>query len=146
MTPNLKTLIVNTLLNLVQNIQTLLAELMTTNVVLQPRIYRATLTQTGAAAPVAIIQENTLGNIVWSRSGVGLYSASLTGAFPPTNTLITCEPVFPFAGEVGIFKVTGKSSGSVSFVTQDVKVTAVSSVTATDGMLTNTSIIILAYL
>lgn len=43
--------------------------------------YVATLAQSGTNAPVATVLKNTLGAIVWSRSGPGVYSATLVGAF-----------------------------------------------------------------
>lgn len=45
------------------------------------KVYTALLKQTGVAAPVPTILENTLGNIVWSYNGVGTYRGTLTGAF-----------------------------------------------------------------
>jgi hypothetical protein len=48
-----------------------------------PKRYRALITQTGTAAPVATVLENTLGGtLVWTRVGAGAYRATLTGAFP----------------------------------------------------------------
>ena len=44
--------------------------------------YVANLNQTGTAAPTVQVLENTIGNIVWVRTGVGQYAASLNGAFP----------------------------------------------------------------
>lgn len=42
------------------------------------KVYTALLTQTGTAAPVATVLENTLGvNIIWIRSGIGAYRAVL---------------------------------------------------------------------
>lgn len=53
------------------------------------KIYRAILTQTGTAAPVATILENTLGGVpVWTYSAVGDYKATLTGAFTANKTYI----------------------------------------------------------
>jgi hypothetical protein len=46
------------------------------------KVYRALLTQTGGTAPVATILENTLGTIQWSYITAGVYSGTLTGAFP----------------------------------------------------------------
>lgn len=47
-----------------------------------PKVYKALLTQTGASAPVATVLENTLGGtVVWTRTGVGTYEGTLTGAF-----------------------------------------------------------------
>jgi hypothetical protein len=48
--------------------------------------YKALLTQTGTNAPVATVLENTLGNLVWARSSSGIYTATLTGAFPLLKT------------------------------------------------------------
>lgn len=45
-------------------------------------VYTALLNQTGENAPVATIFQNTIGNIVWARASVGLYSGTLAGAFP----------------------------------------------------------------
>jgi hypothetical protein len=48
-----------------------------------PKRYRALMTQTGTAAPVATVLENTLGGtLVWTRVGAGAYRGTLTGAFP----------------------------------------------------------------
>lgn len=55
----------------------------------QPKVYRALLTQTGVAAPVATILENTLGGTpVWSYIGTGNYNATLVGAFPSGKTFL----------------------------------------------------------
>lgn len=43
--------------------------------------YVALLSQTGTNAPVAIVLENTIGDIVWSYSNVGEYIATLSNAF-----------------------------------------------------------------
>lgn len=48
-----------------------------------PKRYRALITQTGTAAPVATVLENTLGGtLVWTRLTSGTYRGTLTGAFP----------------------------------------------------------------
>jgi hypothetical protein len=44
--------------------------------------YIATISQTGILDPVVTILENTLGDIVWARIGVGVYRGTLTNAFP----------------------------------------------------------------
>ena len=44
--------------------------------------YVCNLNQTGTAAPTVQVLENTLGNIVWTRTAVGQYSGTLNGAFP----------------------------------------------------------------
>ena len=54
-------------------------------------IYAARLTQSGTDAPVVAAEyENTIGAIVWSRSNVGIYVATLAGAFVVNKTSINC--------------------------------------------------------
>lgn len=54
-----------------------------------PKVYKALLTQTGTAAPVATVLENTLGGtVVWTRTSTGYYSATLNGAFTLGKTFI----------------------------------------------------------
>jgi hypothetical protein len=49
----------------------------------QPKVYKATLTQTGTDAPVATKLVNTLsGTPVWSYVGVGEYLLTLASEFP----------------------------------------------------------------
>ena len=45
-------------------------------------VYVATLSQSGTADPVATVLANTLGNIIWTRSGAGSYVGTLMDAFP----------------------------------------------------------------
>jgi hypothetical protein len=47
--------------------------------------YVATISQTGTLAPTVTILENTIGDIVWTRVGVGLYNGYLLGAFVNQN-------------------------------------------------------------
>ena len=55
-----------------------------------PKVYRALLMQSGTAAPVAIVLENTLGGtVVWTRSDVGLYTGTLDNTFTETKTWIS---------------------------------------------------------
>ena len=52
------------------------------DVVVPYKKYIATISQTGTSDPTVTVLENTIGDIVWTRVGVGLYSADLLGAFP----------------------------------------------------------------
>lgn len=55
-----------------------------------PKVYRALLAQSGTAAPVATVLENTLGGtVVWTRSDVGLYVGTLDGSFTENKTWIS---------------------------------------------------------
>jgi len=47
----------------------------------QLKIYKALMTQAGSTAPTATIIRNTIGEIIWTRSGVGIYLGTLTAAF-----------------------------------------------------------------
>lgn len=47
--------------------------------------YIATISQTGILDPTVIVLENTIGDIIWSRVGVGQYEGVLIGAFPDAN-------------------------------------------------------------
>jgi hypothetical protein len=51
-----------------------------------PKRYRANLSQSGTNNPVATVYENTLGNIVWNRSDVGVYVGILVNGFPDGKT------------------------------------------------------------
>ena len=50
------------------------------------KVYTALLTQTGTDAPVATVLENTIGGIVWSREGAGVYLGTLNNAFDINKT------------------------------------------------------------
>ena len=53
------------------------------------KVYTALLSQSGTSAPTAKVLENTLGGpIVWTRSGIGQYIGTLTGAFTDQKTII----------------------------------------------------------
>lgn len=53
------------------------------------KVYTALLTQSGTDAPVATVLENTLGGtVVWTRDFAGVYSGTLSNAFPASKTLV----------------------------------------------------------
>jgi hypothetical protein len=54
------------------------------------KIYRALLSQAGTANPTAIVLENDFApyTIAWARTGVGIYTATLTNAFTNNKTFI----------------------------------------------------------
>lgn len=54
-------------------------------------IYRAFLTQSGTSAPIAVVAgPNTIGDIVWTRIGIGRYRGILSGAFGGYVAVIVC--------------------------------------------------------
>lgn len=55
--------------------------------------YVALLSQSDTGAPVATVLENTLGGtVVWTRSNVGDYRGTLSGAFTTNKTVIFISP------------------------------------------------------
>jgi hypothetical protein len=54
----------------------------------RPKVYKALLTQSGTAAPVATVLQNNLGNISWSYDSVGYYIGTLDDAFVDNKTVI----------------------------------------------------------
>ncbi|MDT5061505.1 MAG: hypothetical protein QOH63_1964 [Acidobacteriota bacterium] len=48
--------------------------------------YVALLSQSGTDAPTAAVLENSVGAIVWTRTDGGIYTATLSGAFPANKT------------------------------------------------------------
>jgi len=55
--------------------------------------YIALISQSSTAAPTVIELENTIGPIVWTRTAVGIYSGTLTGAFTANKTYVTLSNV-----------------------------------------------------
>lgn len=52
------------------------------------KVYAALLSQTGVLDPSVTLLENTLGSVVWSRVGSGIYQATLTTGFTLNKTVI----------------------------------------------------------
>lgn len=51
------------------------------------KVYTALFSQAGTSAPtVTVVGSNEIGTIVWTYSGVGLYTGTLSGAFPAAKT------------------------------------------------------------
>lgn len=57
------------------------------------KVYVALLTQSGTSAPIATVLENTLGgSVVWARTGVGTFTATLSNAFTSGKTFLIQTP------------------------------------------------------
>jgi len=52
------------------------------------------ITQTSTSAPTVIELENTIGPIIWTRTSVGEYEGTLTGAFTANKTYVTLSQVY----------------------------------------------------
>jgi hypothetical protein len=60
------------------------------DVVVNSAKYIATISQSGTSDPTVTVLENTIGDIVWTRLGLGSYAGTLSGAFPDQDrTYIT---------------------------------------------------------
>ena len=55
--------------------------------------YVALISQSSTAAPTVIELENTIGPIVWTRSALGIYFGTLTGAFTASKTYVILSNV-----------------------------------------------------
>jgi len=79
------------------------------------KLYRANLTQASIAAPTADVFENTLGSTVtFTRSGVGTYKATLTGAFTLDKTHITANNLIK-NGFVKYYRINANDIQILSF-------------------------------
>lgn len=59
-----------------------------------PKRYVSLITQTGTSNPTVSVLENTLGGtVVWTRTGLGEYTATLTGVFTNAKTVIFVGPI-----------------------------------------------------
>ena len=99
-------------------------------------VYTALLTQAGTAAPVATVLQNTTGGtITWTRTGSGVYIATISGkTFTANKTMV--------------FNNNGSSTGSFGFApalwtrTSDTQITVTA---GGDGRITNGSFEIRVY-
>ena len=113
------------------------------------KVYKALLTQTGTASPVAIVLQNTLGgDVVWSYNDVGTYIATLNDVFldgktfiyPIKNTLNTSTNAL----SMEIFGIGRNNNDSIYLTTGYITFTAADDVTKDnyDEILYNTEILI----
>jgi hypothetical protein len=59
-----------------------------TNNIIPYKVYRALITQVDTAEPTVIVLENTLGEVTWSRIGLGNYLAASPGLFTEDKTFL----------------------------------------------------------
>lgn len=67
------------------------------------RSYTALLTQVDVDDPIAKVLENTIGDIVWTRSSIGEYYGTLTGAFGDGSKVFISNPYVFVATKAAIF-------------------------------------------
>lgn len=91
--------------------------------------YVCNLNQVGTANPTVQVLENTIGNIVWTREGVGVYSATLNGAFPTDLKVWFSRPNSQFATSLFNASLTWLSAHEIQLYVYDTDDT-----TATDDI------------
>lgn len=80
---------------------------------LNRKTYIALLWQSGMDAPITLPLLNTIGSIAWSYTDSGKYTASLTGAFPQTKTVLTVPNYGTTWGSNTTIKLTRLSDNAV---------------------------------
>ncbi len=106
-----------------------------------PAVYRALLTQTGVAAPVATVLENGLsGTPAWSYLGVGAYQVTLTGAFTLNKTFYNILAVFDATSGPQVMGASHISANAIVVTCGDIV-----NNNGQDGFLINTPFEILVY-
>ena len=68
--------------------------------------YIALISQVGTADPTVIELENTIGPIIWTRTGVGTYIGTLTGAYTLNKTYTTITSVTTVPSTTTIIRTT----------------------------------------
>jgi len=101
------------------------------------KVYVASLIQTGTAAPVATVLQNTTGGIfTWSRTSAGQYKATISGITLPANKVVI------FENATGDLNLGGKITSSTVI---DIDQFSSGGGGYSDGMLAGTSIEIRIY-
>lgn len=84
------------------------------------KVYRALLTQSGTAAPVATVLENSLGGtVVWTRDSAGIYLGTLSGAFNSAKTFLSSPSLPNYASDYGISYIIVGDINTIQLKTQD---------------------------
>lgn len=105
------------------------------------KVYRALMTQVGTAAPIANVLENTLGNIVWAYSAIGIYTGTLDGAFSETKYF---API-PIQGLDSGVNDGGGGDSYTYFIIDSSTIVLTSGIPPANNILSNTPIEIIVY-
>lgn len=104
------------------------------------KCYMANLSQTGTDAPTAYRNDASLGTPVLARTGTGVYTLTLTGAFVGSKTVCIKLNESEIANTAGSFKIVRTSADVVTISTFSDKYS-----TPADAILSNTPIEIRVY-
>lgn len=77
--------------------------------------YSIVLTQAGVAAPTVNVLNNEIGPIIWTRTGVGVYLATLAGAFDVSGFTFTLVTLSTGAAAFVLVEVTSANVLTFSF-------------------------------
>jgi hypothetical protein len=88
------------------------------NVAKPYRVYSAIVSQTGTGNPTVSVLQNTIGEIVWTRTSRGVFTGALSGAFSANKTL-----VFVTNGMADTNIISGKQADINSVVVSQVNAT-----------------------
>lgn len=85
--------------------------------VLPYKVYTALLSQTGIDAPVATVLQNSIGDIVWTRDDVGIYTATLALAFTTNKTFVPPVSYYSSTGDSNkcFYQSTGSTESALKF-------------------------------
>ena len=82
--------------------------------------YVALMTQSGSSAPTAVVLENSIGGIAWTRSSTGRYVGTLTGTFPADKTTVMLTlGQGPLANVSATYGASRVDADSVRILTND---------------------------
>lgn len=113
------------------------------------KVYRALLTQTSTGDPTVVVLHDYIGtdagSIVWARTGTGVYTGTLTGAFVAGRTFVRMNDSLSKGTNLMNVATIAKTSADVVTISTYVHSATGGTVTATDALLTNTEVEILVY-
>lgn len=109
-----------------------------TNNIRPYKVYTGLISQTGTDNPAVVIMENTIGNIVWTRTANGHYQGYLPGEFLASKTFLLTSSDYSINPTNQARQFFRNSNDYISILTQINGIIA-------DGLLENTPIEIRIY-
>jgi hypothetical protein len=84
------------------------------------KVYTALLTQSGTSAPTATVLENNLGGtVVWTRTDIGQYVGTLSGAFTSNKTwlFISYSQNIDILGSGNLYQMVRANANEINLFT-----------------------------
>lgn len=108
-------------------------------------VWRGLLTQGAGAAPSATVLQNSLGDtIVWARTSAGVYTGTLSEAFPTSSVILLIAPVSKAGFDLATVTVEHTSADVITIRTKAGNLVA-ETLDAADSVLSGTSLEIVVY-